>query len=82
MEILYALKCLASEQDDEARFFKHTEELVAAYPRQRSLPVRMQAAGVLADDDRDQSVKFAIKQNRWKENHPADTFFDFDLLDA
>jgi hypothetical protein len=74
MEILYALKCLASEQDDEASFIKHTEELVAAYPRQRSLPVRMLAAGVLADDDRDQSVKFAIKQNRWKERHPADTF--------
>jgi hypothetical protein len=50
--------------------------------RQRSLPVRMQAAGLLADDDRDQSVKFAIKQNRWNESHGADTFFDFDLLDA
>lgn len=82
MEMLYALKCLASEQDDEANFFKHTEELVAAYPRQRSLPVRMQAAGLLADDGHDQSIKFAIKQNRWNETHPADTFFDFDLLDA
>jgi len=82
MEILYALKCLASEQDDEARFFKHTEELVAAYPRQRSLPMRMQAAGLLADDDSAKSVKFAINQNRWNESHGADTFFDFDLLDA
>jgi hypothetical protein len=82
MEILYTLKCLATEQDDEARFFKHTEELVAAYPRQRSLPGRMHAAGVLADDDSAKSIKFAIKQNRWNESHPADTFFDFDLLDA
>ncbi|MGJ8652323.1 MAG: hypothetical protein ACSHX8_03530 [Opitutaceae bacterium] len=82
MEILCALNSLASEQDDEAKFFKLTEELVAAYPRQRSLPERMQAAGVLLDDDRDQSVKFAIKQNSWNESHPADTFFDFDLMDA
>lgn len=82
MELLYALKCLACEQDDEAKFYKQTEELVAAYPRQRSLPARMQAAGLLADDDRDKSVKFATKENRWKENHPADLYFDFDLLDA
>jgi hypothetical protein len=79
MEILYALKCLASEQDDEAKFFKQTEELVAAYPRQRSLPVRMQAAGVLADDGCSQ---FATKQNRWNESHPTDTSFNFNLLDA
>ena len=82
MEILYALKCLASEQDDEANFFKHTEELVAAYPRQRSLPDRMQAAGVLADDDSANSIKFATKQNRWNESHPTDTSFNFNLLNA
>ncbi|MFT5622722.1 MAG: hypothetical protein ACI9FZ_000647 [Bacteroidia bacterium] len=81
-EILYALKCLALEKDEEANFFKRAEELVAAYPRQRSLPTRLQAAGVLADDGRAQSLKSSIKQNRWKEAHPTDALFDFDLLHA